>query len=459
MKTAQYIRLADRVAAVIQDGTLAPGARLPTHRAFAETCNVALATATRAYAELERRGLIVGETGRGTFVRNLGLPVTLGVQQTAAEGLIDLVFNMPGDAADSDMLRHGLKRLAAAGDLDAMLRYQPHAGRPHERKVIAADLFRSLGPIDPEHVMLTSGAQHGLAVTALGLLRRGDVVATDALTYPGFKSVAALQGLELVPIGGTDGVMNPGDLERHCRNRKLRAVYLMPTVHNPLGVVMDEATRLHLIDIARRNDLLIIEDAAYAFLEPDPPPSIVALAPERTVHIGGYSKSIATGLRLGYVVAPDQYTQPLLQAIRATTWNAPALISALVTGWIEDGTLEHLESNRRRDGAERQALCRRYLHDIPMVAHRHAGFAWIPLDAGTRADPIVSHLAGRGISVSSAAPFAVTEAVPQALRLAFGGVPKDDMGRVIAAVHDALACEMPDFGPDRTGKRIRSQNL
>ncbi|WP_037317615.1 GntR family transcriptional regulator [Ruegeria halocynthiae] len=124
MGKARYIRLAEMLSNAIQDGKLAPGMKLPTHRAFAEQFNVALATATRAYGELERRGLIVGEAGRGTFVRDLGLPPTLGVRQTASDGLIDLVFNMPSDAADADMLRAGLRRLAAAGDLEAMLRYQ-----------------------------------------------------------------------------------------------------------------------------------------------------------------------------------------------------------------------------------------------------------------------------------------------------------------------------------------------
>ncbi|SFU15207.1 Aminotransferase class I and II [Sedimentitalea nanhaiensis] len=197
------------LATAIQSGKLAPGTKLPTHRAFAEKADVALATATRAYGELERRGMIVGEAGRGTFVRDLGLPPSLGIRQTASEGLIDLVFNMPGDAADADMLRAGLRRLAAAGDLEAMLRYQPHGGRTHERRIIAENLTSTLGPIDPECLLVTSGGQHGLAVTSLGLFRCGDAIATDTLTYPGFKSVAALQGLELVPVEGRGGVMDP----------------------------------------------------------------------------------------------------------------------------------------------------------------------------------------------------------------------------------------------------------
>jgi DNA-binding transcriptional MocR family regulator len=438
MKKARYIRLAELLSTAIQEGKLAPGAKLPTHRAFAERFSVALATATRAYGELERRGTIVGEAGRGTFVRDLGLPPTLGVRQTASDGLIDLVFNMPGDAADADMLRAGLRRLAAAGDLEAMLRYQPHGGRTHERRIIAESLASTLGSIDPECLLVTSGGQHGLATIALGLLRRGERIATDTLTYPGFKSIAALQGLDLVPVEGRRGVMDPDDLERQCRARKLRAVYLMPTVHNPLGAVMDEATRLRLIEIARAHDLLVIEDAAYAFLETDPPQSLIALAPERTIYVGGFSKSLATGLRLGYLIAPTTHTDRLLEAIRATTWNAPALISGLVSGWVEDGTLASSEETRRRDGAKRQQLCRTVLGGSPIHSHRNAGFAWLPLEKSVRAEPIVTRLKEHGISASGAEPFATTVAVPQALRLAFGGVPKDELEEVFRIVRGAV---------------------
>lgn len=438
MKKPRYIRLADMLTTAIRDGKLAPGTKLLTHRAFAEQAGVALATATRTYRELEKRGMIVGEAGRGTFVRDLGLPPTLGVQQTAADGVIDLIFNMPGDAADADMLRTGLRQLASAGDLEAMLRYQPHGGRAHERRIIADSLAPILGPVDPECLLVTSGGQHGLASIALGLFRQGEAIAVDTITYPGFKSVAALKGLELVPIEGRDGVMDPDDLDQKCRARKLGAIYLMPTVHSPLGAVMDLATRRRLIELARTHDLLIIEDAAYAFLEPDPPPSLLSLAPERTVYVGSFSKSIGTGLRLGYLIAPVTHTGRLLEAIRATTWNAPALISGLVTGWIEDGTLAKSEEHRRQDGAARQQICRAILGGSEILAHRNAGFAWLHLDKGVRAEPVVTRLKERGISASGAEPFATTVAVPQALRLAFGGLPKDELPGVLATVQEVI---------------------
>ncbi|GAA6176444.1 PLP-dependent aminotransferase family protein [Sulfitobacter pacificus] len=438
MKKSRYVRLADMLSTAIHDGKLAPGTKLPTHRAFAEQAGVALATATSAYRELEKRGLIIGEAGRGTFVRDLGLPPTLGVQQTAADGLVDLIFNMPGGAGDAEMLRAGLRQLAVAGDLEAMLRYQPHGGRAHERRIIARSLTSILGPIDPERLLMTSGGQHGLATIVLGLLRRGEAVATDTLTYPGFKSIAALQGLELVPVEGQAGIMDPEELDRQCRNKKIRAVYLMPTAHNPLGSVIDEMTRLRIIETAQKHDLLIIEDAAYAFLEPNPPPSLFSLAPERTIYVGGFSKSIATGLRLGYVVSPATHIDRLLEAIRATTWNVPAIISGLVAGWVEDGTLARSEEARKQDGAKRQQICRAVLDGSEVLGHRNAGFAWLPLEKGIRAEPVVTRLKELGVSASGAEPFATTLAVPQALRLAFGGVPIDELDGVLQKVRDAV---------------------
>ena len=438
MRKTRYMKLADIIAKAIESGSLSPGKRLPTHRTIAEKYGVALATATRAYSELESRGLIVGEAGRGMFVRDQGLSLTLGVEQAAPDGMIDLVFNMPGDAADPENLRTGLKRLAASGDLEAMLRYQPHGGRPHERKIIASDLKRSLGEIEPERLLITSGGQHGLALVVLGLLQRGDVIATDMLTYPGFKSIAAIHGISLAPISAANGCMDPEDLDRQCRILKLKAIYLMPTVHNPLGTVMDISVRQQLIEVARRNNLLIIEDSAYAFLEPNPPRSFIELAQERTVHVGGFSKNIATGLRLGYIISPAHHVSRLSHVIRATTWNAPALISALVTGWIEDGTLDRFQENRRQEGALRQRLCRDVLNNTQIVSHHNAGFAWLPLSAGRRAEPIVTWLSKKGISASTGEPFSVTEAAPQALRIAFGGVSNDELVPALEIVQEAL---------------------
>ena len=138
MPQARYKQLVDAYAADIREGRLAPGTRLPTHRQLAASQGLALVTASRVYAELESMGLVSGETGRGTFVREPEWPTFLGTDtQTAAASMADLSFNYPSLPGQAEQLRAALRQLAQSGDLDALLRYQPHGGRPHERAVAA----------------------------------------------------------------------------------------------------------------------------------------------------------------------------------------------------------------------------------------------------------------------------------------------------------------------------------
>jgi DNA-binding transcriptional MocR family regulator len=396
----RYRALVDSFAADIRAGRLAAGTRLPTHRQLAASSGIALVTATRVYAALEELGLVSREQGRGTFVRSL--PADHGVDMSfAAEDFVDLNFNYPSVPGQTDMLRQSLRELAGSGDLEALLRYQPHAGRRPDRAVIADYLG---APADD--VLIVSGAQHGLAVTLMALLKPGDPVAVDPLTYPGFKVLAEMLHLELVPSWPS--------------GRPVRAVYAMPTVHNPLGSVMPAADRERLLAVARRQGALVIEDASYAFLEPDPPPSLRALAPDITVHVSGLSKSVATGLRVGFVVAPPALVPALERAIRATTWNTPALATAIACRWITDGTASDLAARKRSDAAVRQAVAREELAGLGPVGHPSSYFTWLPLPPDARADRLAATLAAQRIAVSTAEPFATTTHTPQALRLALG---------------------------------------
>jgi DNA-binding transcriptional MocR family regulator len=274
-------------------------------------------------------------------------------------------------------------------------------------------------------VLITSGAQHGLTVVAMALLKPGDVVATDALTYPGMKVLAELLRLELVPVpaeaDGRSG-LDLRALERLCKQRRVRAVYVQPTVHNPLGWVMGQGHREHLAALAQRHGLLLIEDAAYAFLAENAPLPLAALAPESTVHVSGFSKNVATGLRVGYVAAPQAWVPRIERAIRASTWNTPSVMTALVCGWLEDGTVQALESAKRKDARKRQALVAKALQGLPYLSHPASYFAWLPLPEGARADRVAGELLAQGISVSTAEPFCTAAQVPQAIRLALGSV-------------------------------------
>lgn len=444
MANARYKQLVDTLAAEIRAGRLAPGTRLPTHRELAAKKGLALVTATRVYAELGAMGLVSGETGRGTFVREALLPRGLGIdQQAAAAGMVDLNFNYPALPGQSDLLRSALRQLAASGDLEALLRYQPHGGRQHERATVARHLASRGLAVSANQVAIVDGAQHGLATTVMALLQPGDVVAVDALTYPGFKVLAEAQRLELAPIAAAGQGPDLDALEALCKRRRVRAVYAMPTLHNPLGWVMAASRRRQLVAIARRHGLLIIEDAAYAFLAPDPPAPLAALAPESTVYVSGLSKSVATGLRVGFVAAPAAWLPKIERAIRATTWNTPGVMTAIACGWLEDSTVARLEAQKRQDAMTRQAIAGDVLGGLRCVRHPASYFVWLPLAEEVRADKVAVALVSHGISVSTAEPFAITRQVPHALRLALGSVELDALREALEKVKrviDDQAC-------------------
>lgn len=440
MREPRYQPIVDDFAAQIRAGRLAPGAQLPTVRALMQQHGIALATAARVYAELEAVGLVVGETGRGTFVRDTSLPRGLGFEQHPARaGMIDLTFNYPSLPGQVELLRNGLRALAAAGDLDALLHSAPQGGRPHERQAIARHLRNRGIRVPGEQVLIVNGAQQGLAVGAMALLQPGDVVAIDALTYPGMKALAHAHRLELAPLPmRAGGGMDLDRLETLCRKRPVRAVYTMPTLHNPLGTVMDEPDRVRLAALAERHDLLIIEDGAYAFLAEPAPKPVFTHAPERTLYVSGLSKSVASGLRLGFVAAPPRWVPALERAIRVSTWNTPSLTVALACQWIDQGVVDTLEEQKRRDARRRQKLARRVLDGATLLAHPSSYYVWLMLPDHLRADDVAAALERERVLVTTAEPFATTASAPQALRVALGSISMDALEAALRCVRRAV---------------------
>lgn len=433
--TARYKRIVDALAAEIRAGRLSAGTQLPTHRDLAAREGIAVVTASRVYAELEAMGLVSSEQGRGTFVRDLALPPGHGIDQHALTAdAVDLNFNYPALPGQADLLRQALRELAGSGDLEALLRYQPHGGRDRDRAAVATHLLSRGLDVTPDRVAVVSGAQHGLTVTALATLRPGDVVAADAVTYPGFKVLAEALHLELTPIPVTLTGPDVDALDKLCQRRPIRAIYAMPTLHNPLGWVMDDDARRHLIGVARRHGLLLIEDASYAYLVDSPPPPLAATAPDITVYVSGLSKNVATGLRVGFVVAPRERMRAIERAIRATTWNT----AAIAARWLEDGTVARLEANKRADATLRQTIAREALQPREQLAHPASYFTWLPLPENARADRIAATLATNQVSVSTAEPFAITANPPQAIRLALGSAALSTLADALTTVRRTI---------------------
>jgi DNA-binding transcriptional MocR family regulator len=208
----------------------------------------------------------------------------------------------------------------------------------------------------------------------------------------------------------------------------------MPTLHNPLGWVTPQRSRQRLVAIAREHKLLIIEDAAYAYLVDQPPPPLAALAPESTIYVSGLSKNVATGLRFGFVSAPKPFIEALTRAIRATTWNTPALMTAIATGWLNDDTVTRLEAQKRSDAQRRQAIAREVLDGLEIVGHPSSYFLWLPLPGEARADRVAVALMRESVSASAAEPFATTKHPPHAIRLALGSVTLEVLAQSLRTV-------------------------
>lgn len=443
MRIARHKELVDLWVQMIRAGQYLPGHRLPTHRAFAARHSVALATATKVYAELEQMGLVVGEVGRGTFVREWKQedhhPLDgLSLEARNTGHRIDLSFSYPQTPQAGEMLRQALLKLLAQPNPDHLMSHQPVSGHLMAREALRRYLARRGMEVPIAQILMTTGAQQGLACSVMALLQPGDVVAVDALTYPGFTGLAQHQSLELQAVPWLDGGPDLDALQALLKQRPVKAIFSMPTLHNPTGWVMDVSSRQRLVALAEQHNLWIIEDASYAFLVESAPPPLVQMAPHRTIYVSSLSKSVGGGLRLGYVVVPPALIQRCVRVLRSIVWSQPTLPALLGTHWLEDGTVERLEQEKRTAARARQKLAARCLAGLKLQAHPDSFFVWVPLPETVRAEPVTVRLAEQGIDVAPSSAFAVASHYPHAIRLNLGAHSLEELKPALQAVRRTI---------------------
>ncbi|HEY6923204.1 MAG TPA: PLP-dependent aminotransferase family protein, partial [Steroidobacteraceae bacterium] len=246
-------------------------------------------------------------------------------------------------------------------------------------------------------------------------------------------------GMELIACAGDSQGMLPESLDTAAREHGAAAVYLMPTVHNPLGTVMPENRRRKLCEIAERHDLLIIDDDAYRFTEANPPPSFAALAPTRSFSIWSFTKPYAPVLKLSYLSFPQPYQKQLIDAIRITSTGASALFAALGSGMIRSGALPKLIAAKRLDAARRQALAGEILGKFAIQRHPTSYHIWIHLPADRSAATLAADLLAQGVRTSPCEDFATTPHVKaNGLRVALGATSETDLRRGLEIVRSQL---------------------
>lgn len=406
-----YRRIADALAADIGTGRLRPGDRLPPQRDLAWALKVTVGTVGRAYADAARRGLLSGEVGRGSFVRlpEPAVPAPAApLPATPDAAPINFAQNLPVPGPETALLRETLQAIAADAALEPLLAYHPHLGRPRDRAAAAAWLCDSGIPAAPEHIAVVAGGQHGIAAILAACTEPGDAVATEAMTYPGFKTAARERRLRLDGLAIDAEGLLPDAFAAACRAGPPRLLYLTPNLCNPMAGVLPAERRTAIVEIARRHDVILVEDDVYGFLV-DRPPALASLAPERTLLVTALSKSVAPGLRIGYVLAPPAHLERLALAVRSSVWTAPPLMAEIATRWLETGVVRRLAQEKRREAAARQALARRVLGGPGPHAAYHF---WLPLPESWRAVDFAAEAERQGVLVTPSTAFAVGRIPP-----------------------------------------------
>ena len=437
----KYLRIADALAEDIYAGRLAVGERLPTHRDLAWRLGVTVGTVSRAYAEGERRGLLVGEVGRGSFVRaGARSSATLAMPEVVEPPFIELAINRPPAELVAPEFAMAMAEVAEARDFPELINYQAHTGRWTHRVAGATWLATRGLDAPPERVLVTGGAQHAAAATLMALADAGETLMVEELTWSGTRALASLLRLSLKPVAMDDEGLIPDALEAATKATGARLLYVQPTNQNPTTATMSDSRRRQIAAVAVRCGITMIEDDIYGYLDPEPPPPLASYAPDHTVYITGASKCLAPALRVGFAALPEDRVGRFSAAARATNWMAPPLMAEILARWIGDGTASTLIGRMGRETAARQQLGARSLAGMSFRAAPAGMHLWLQLPEPWRAQDAVAAALAQGVSLPPTELFVPGRAeTPHAIRIALGAT-KDhsELERALAVVRRLL---------------------
>ncbi|MBN3856564.1 MULTISPECIES: PLP-dependent aminotransferase family protein [unclassified Paraburkholderia] len=441
----KYRAIAYAYAQAINGGQMLPGEKLPAHRLLAKKLNVTTGTVSRAYTELERCGMVVARVGDGTYVAEpdadgarlpartrqapehseaaASTPLGSAPPAPAPGRPVDLGQNVPMPTDEALLLTQTLRELAAderlAGEL---LLYQPEGGRRSHREAGARWLARMGCTVPAERVLVTQGAQHGLACVLRAVLRPGDTIFAEALSYPGIVALARQLRLNLVGIEIDEEGIVPAALERACALLAPRALFCVPTLHNPTTATLSEARRAAIAEIAVRHHLVVIEDLVPAALLDAPPAPLTARLPEHGIVISSLSKAVAPGLRVGYVQAPQDWVGKILAVIRSDCWMTSPLSAEIAARWIVNGEIDRLVAQQRACVDVRQAIAAEVLSGWTYRTDPASPHLWLPLAEPWRAAEFAAALRQAGVLAKTADSFVIGRgSAPHAVRLSLGG--------------------------------------
>ncbi len=369
-----YSQLLGVLEADVSAGRLPAGFRMPTQRDLARTLGISAGTVTKAYAEAERLGLVQGQVGRGTFVSGRGH------SNGRPSRIIDLSLNIPGPSLPASLLSSSFAKIGRRSDLLAYTGYTTHPGFEEHREVFATALNEIGYAPSAENMLITNGAQHSMVMTFGALCKSGDTVLTEAATFHGMKALAEFSHLRIAGVAMDGEGITPDALDEACARTKAKVLFTMPTLQNPTARIMTNERRREIVKVARKRDLILIEDDVYGFIARGVEP-LAQIAPERTFYINSFSKCVLPGLRVGLLVVPPAYLQNIYRAMRATAWMGSPIASLIIADWIRDGTVRKIVRSMREEAERRTRVAKSILGEALPVKQTPSFHVWLEMPA------------------------------------------------------------------------------
>lgn len=439
-------QLAAQYGERIRQRLLAPGARLPSVRECARRHGVSPHTVVAAYDQLLAQGLVEARRQRGFFVRESSrakaadekapgparpisghrvAPVDAtalirgmfhGVSELPAPGL----GTLPPDWLDLPMLASALRRVLAHGDAALALQYGQPAGDARLREALAAKLADFGVRTRAAQIVTATGATHALDIVSRALLTPGDAVLVDEPGWAVEYARLTQLGMRLLPVPrGADGP----DLEvmaTLAREHKPRLYVTVSVLHNPTGNSLGLGHAHQVLKLAEAHDFRIVEDDTYAHLAPAHLPRLAALdGLQRTLYVSGFSKILTPSWRVGYVAAPAELVERLIDVKLLSTLTTPAVLEQAVAHCLEQGSLRrHAERvTARLDAARHRSVQLAQAHGCRFVTPPQGLFGWV--DTGVDTEPLAQALLDRGWLLAPGHLFHATRRPSTLMRINF----------------------------------------
>lgn len=412
-----YKILAELLEEAVKTGSLNPGDMLPPQRELADFLDINLSTVTRAFKLCEQKGLICAKTGKGTFIAADVQVNTILLNPAASQNLIELGAAHPTYEQNKYIIEF-MKTWTTAPAADHFLKYLSPFGTKAQISS-ATKFFNHLGvSTDDADVVLVSGGQNAIFSTLLALFNPGDRIATPSLIYPGIKHAAKSLGIQLIPIPDENLDFSTNTFRLYCQRENIKGLYLIPDYCNPTTHTLSETTRREIAAIAKKYDIIIMEDAINSLFAAKLNTPLVKLAPDQTVYIFSLSKILCAGLRIAFLAVPKRYSQAIQHSLYATNLTISPLCAEIVNQLILSPLFTKILEERRAAILQRNEIFDPLFSEFNFYGDKYCNFRWLILPAQWNGSAFETCAKNAGVQVYCAERFGVGNAeIPNAVRI------------------------------------------